>query len=110
MNIFKEKQIKIKINTNINNKNKEDELIILTSSMIKIIKSSIKSSIVLEEYPYFTDVVEYPWNYLQQLPYIKMVEIFFDHTTFVRMLIDYNPEYYRTESIKMEKMQRINCS
>ena len=107
MNIFKEKQIKIKINTNRNmktNPKKDDDFIILTSSMIKIMESSVKTSSIIEDYPYFTEEVEYPWNYLQQLSYRKVIEIFFNRESFVQMLVDYNPEYYRIQSNKTEKI------
>jgi hypothetical protein len=80
MNFFNEKPLIIKINTNLSMKNpneKEDTFLTFTSSMIKMADSSIQTLLSLEEYPYFTSEVKYPWEYLQSLPYQRKLEFFY---------------------------------
>lgn len=97
---FKEKQIKVRINTNLNMKKQsepEDTYITLSSSMIKIMESSIETLLTLEEYPYFTAEVEYPWIYLQTLPYRRMIEFFFNRQSFIKILTEQNLGFVNTQ-------------
>jgi hypothetical protein len=104
---FKEKQIKIRINTNLymkNKKEKEDTYITLSSSMIKIMDSSVQTLLTLEEFPYFTAEVDYPWSYLQTLPYRTVVEFFFNRQNFIKILTENNEGFVSFESKRQESM------
>jgi len=73
-------QLKIKIVSKIPN----SPLIELTSN---ILYSETKtSSITLSEYPYFTDSKLFPINYLQNLKYEELLNIFFNKETFTKMI------------------------
>lgn len=75
-------QIKIIFYTNLPNQDKiEFKRSLLYHPDLK------ESSLRLEEYPYFTDLVEYPLNKLKRLSYSEMVDFFFNKQQFNRLLM-----------------------
>jgi hypothetical protein len=94
-NIFKERPLKININTNLSMKKGgegKDTFIALKSSMFKMPGSSAKNLVSLEEYPYFSSEVNYPWSYLNSLTYRQKIEFFFNRNKFTDILSQYNQD------------------
>jgi hypothetical protein len=94
ISIFKERKLKIKISTNLDMKTQSQENFIdFNISILKIPKSNINSLLKLEDYPYFTGEVKYPWNYLYNIPYQRKLEFFFNHNNFIQILLQYNANF-----------------
>ena len=101
ISIFKERKLKIKISTNLDMKTQSQENFIdFNISILKIPKSNINSLLKLEDYPYFTGEVKYPWNYLYNIPYQRKLEFFFNHNNFIQILLQYNANFanYQTKN------------
>tara|TARA_B110000967_G_C18859567_1_gene549128 strand:+ start:423 stop:1838 length:1416 start_codon:yes stop_codon:yes gene_type:complete len=88
-------QLNININYNILNK----------YSQLNFKRSNLDVNLNnLEQFPYFTDVVEYPISILNNMTYIDCVKFFFDISVFNNTLLPY---YDNAKEITLDEITRI---
>ena len=88
-------QLKVMMNTSIPS---QDGYVELTSDLLNYEVPPGKAKKTLSKYPFYDPEAEYPLVQIQNLPYYKQLEVFFNKEKFEAIVLQYSKEIKKTSS------------